>query len=111
MVRRSEGEWREVFKRYEESGKTQAVWCKANGVNYHTFRDRFYIYRKNENVLTEKEKPETETKEMKWIAVENEPVCAQSKIKVTIKNVEIQVDIGYDEQTFNRVCRAIMRLW
>jgi hypothetical protein len=40
MVKRTTEEWRVLLAKQQSSGKTQAEWCAANGVNLNTFRDR-----------------------------------------------------------------------
>jgi len=104
-MRRTEKDWQSLISKYTESvNTTQPAFCKANGINLRTFRNRLYCLRKTGAALPEQEKSTT------WLAVSATTSPPQSQIKIITDNIEIKISGGVDESTLIQLCRALMPL-
>ena len=108
MTRRTEKDWQRLISKYNESGSTtQAGFCKANGINLHTFRDRLCRLRKTGTALPEQEK--LTTQKTKWVSVST-TVPSQNEIKIITGNIEIKISGGADEATLIQLCKTLLQL-
>lgn len=118
MQKRTEGEWRELAKEYQDSGLSQKVWCKLKEINHYTFRDRLTRLRKSEAVDNKTLKPGIKAKEhdesaqsaINWLAVRREAESSESGLRIEAGGFTIKVAPGFDESSFLRVCRILSAL-
>ena len=117
MKKRSEAEWQELATNYEASGKRQTEWCKLNGINVYTFRDRLSRLRKSQGKPRVKELLSVtpgvkEVQPTKWVNVTPNPDRSEikSEIKIIISGHEVMVANDFDELTLIAVCRALTKI-
>lgn len=99
MVRKEKAlYWSGQISEYRKSGETLVTWCEKNDVKIHTMK---YWLRKQSPVL---KNPETA-----WVScVVEEPVS--DTIILRIKNVEIEVMSGFQDELLLKVLRTLDQL-
>ena len=91
--------WTEQISEYRQSGESLAKWCEKNDIKIHTMK---YWLRKQSPVS--KEKPETA-----WVScMVEEPV--RDTITLKIKNVEIEVMSGFQDELLLKVLQTLDQL-
>ena len=91
--------WTDQISEYRQSGESLVEWCEKNDVKLHTMK---YWLRKQSPVANEK--PETA-----WVScmVEEPP---KEAITLKIKNVEIEVMSGFQDELLLKVLRTLDQL-
>ena len=91
--------WTDQISEYRQSGESLVEWCEKNDVKLHTMK---YWLRKQSPVVNEK----TETA---WVScMVEEP--SKEAITLKIKNVEIEVMSGFQDELLLKVLRTLDQL-
>lgn len=91
--------WSGQISEYRKSGETLVKWCEKNDIKIHTMK---YWLRKQSPVS--QEKPETA-----WVScMVEEPV--RNTITLKVKNVEIEVMSGFQDELLLKVLRTLEQL-
>lgn len=101
ILKRKEKElyWRDQISEYRQSGETLVQWCEKKDIKLYTMK---YWLRKQSPVATEK--PETT-----WVScMVEEP--SNGTLTLTIKNVEIEVMSGFQDELLLKVLRTLDQL-
>lgn len=106
MARRNAEDWEEILSKQAKSGESQEKWCEREGINYRTFKDRYYKQRR----LTQ----EIETDSIKWQKAYFENVnkaeSAPSVIYIEAGKFRITALPGTPEEDLTSVLRAVSKL-
>ena len=90
--------WSGQISEYRKSGETLVKWCEKNDVKIHTMK---YWLRK--------QSPVSKKQEPAWVScVVEEP--SSDTITLKIKNVEIEVMSGYQDELLLSVLRTLEQL-
>ena len=91
--------WTDQISEYRQSGESLVEWCEKNDVKLHTMK---YWLRKQSPVVSEK----SETAWVSCLVEEN----SKDTITLKIKNVEIEVMSGFQEELLLKVLRTLEQL-
>ena len=91
--------WTDQINQYRQSGESLVEWCEKNDVKLHAMK---YWLRKQSPVATEKA-------ETAWVScMVEEPL--RDAITLKIKNVEIEVMSGFQDELLLKVLRTLDQL-
>jgi len=95
-----EKSWLEKINEYRESGKSLVQWCTETGISIH-----------NMNYWLRKQAPITKVvdQETSWVSCVVEGP-ANDAITLKMKNVEIEVTSGFQEELLLQILRTLKRV-
>lgn len=119
MTKRTEAEWRDLVEQYITSGLPQEQWCKQNGVNVYTLRDRLNKLKKvmvpamPDTMKNFKQHQEPDAEPISWLPITQSNSMESAKpvrLEVTIGDFTILVPPVFHRDMFSEVCKALMSL-
>jgi len=100
--KRTPAEWETIMSAQRASGQSQKAWCEANGVSYHTFLDRTWRMRRQE---------EKKPKLQQWVGVqEASKVQTTDAIRIEMGSFCVLVSEEFNESALLRVCKTLLHL-
>jgi hypothetical protein len=96
--------WQEKVNQFKASGKTQAIWCKEQGINVRTFN---YWYVKF------KEPAHTKANPVNWLPIKVEKIKDKElrlSLNIKIGTASIEVNQGFDPKLLAEVVNVLSEL-
>jgi len=98
MLKVSTDEWPNIIEQQQNSGESQAEWCRNNNVNVKRFG---YWLRK-----LRKQSDKSKSTEINWIPVSIEEP-KNTKLNIKIGPAVIEVEKGFDAELLSEVVKAL----
>lgn len=97
----SRKEWEKIIEEFNNSGKSQAQWCRDNDLKIKAFN--FWYRKLNDSSMTENNKPKNQ---VNWMPVKIKSTI-HSKLNIKIGNTVIEIENGYDEKLLVSVIKTL----
>lgn len=92
--------WTGKISEYRESGETLVQWCERKDIKIHTMK---YWLRKQSHVSKK-------SQETAWVSCLVEEPSSETTLTLKIKNVEIEVMSGFQDELLLKVLRTLNQL-
>jgi len=109
-VKRTNDEWAALLAEQQASGQTQAAWCAAHGINYHTMIDRARRLRKQEKGPAPASVTAGKTEWVEIRAAERpKPVASIAQVHIEFGVYRLTADITCPPAALAALCRELAR--